>query len=463
MFKEDFLLDTQTAKELYARAEKAPIYDYHCHLSPKEIRENQVFTNITDVWLGFDHYKWRVMRYAGVEERLVSGDGEPFEKFLAFAKTLEKLIGSPLYHWTHLELKKYFGIEKFITSKNAREIYDTINAKIADEQLTPVKFIRDSNVKLICTTDDPIDDLNEHDKIKEKNYSFQVLPTFRPDKALKILDPEFKAYMEKLGESASMIIATYDDLKAALKARIAYFKKKGALLSDHSLESLQPTMGEPNQAEKIFQNALQGELVSAEEMEIYKNQTLVFLAKEYKIQGLTMQLHIGAMRNNNSRMHKEVGVDAGFDVMNDFRVALPMSMLLNEMDKTDGLPKTILYNLNANDNYVLSALPHCFPEDGVPGKVQFGTPWWFIDHKKGMETHFEDIGNQGMIGNFIGMLTDSRSFLSYARHDYFRRILCNFVGNLVEHQEFNDDPEILHELIDGVTHKNIQKYLGVDL
>ncbi len=463
MFKEDFLLDNETAKDLYARAKKAPIYDYHCHLSPKEIRENKVFTNITDVWLGFDHYKWRVMRYAGVEERLVSGDGEPFEKFLAFAKTLEKLIGSPLYHWTHLELKKYFGIEKFITEKNAREIYDEINTKIDHEQLTPVKFITDSNVRLICTTDDPIDNLSEHDKIKEKNYPFQVLPTFRPDKALKIQDPDFSSYVKKLGTAANIEITTYEDLKTALKMRIIYFKEKGALLSDHSLESLLPTMGEENQAEKIFLKALQGESIKTLEMEIFKNQTLVFLAKAYREEGLTMQLHIGAMRNNNTRMHNAVGVDAGFDVMNDFSVALPMSMLLDEMDKTDGLPKTILYNLNVNDNYVLSALPHCYPEAGVPGKVQFGTPWWFIDHKKGMEKHFIDIGNQGMIGNFIGMLTDSRSFLSYARHDYFRRILCNFVGTLVEHQEFNDDPEILHEIIDGVTHKNIQKYLGVDL
>ena len=463
MFEKDFLLNSQTAKNLYSHAEKSPIYDYHCHLNPKEIRENKVFTNITDVWLGFDHYKWRVMRYAGVEERLITGDGEPYDKFLAFAKTIEKLIGSPLYHWTHLELKKYFGIEKFITSKNTKEIYDEINTKIEKDQLTPVKFITDSNVKLICTTDDPIDNLSEHVKIKEKNYPFQVLPTFRPDRALKILDPEFKSYIRSLGQAADIQITTYDDLKTALVARISYFKENGALLSDHSLESLLDTMGEANEADKIFQKALLDEPISEREMEIYKNQTLVFLAKEYKKQNLTMQLHIGAMRNNNTKMFHQVGVDAGFDIMNDFRVAQPMSILLDEMDKTDGLPKTVIYNLNANDNQVLSALPHCFPEDGVPGKLQFGTPWWFIDHKKGMENHFEDIGNQGMIGNFIGMLTDSRSFLSYARHDYFRRILCNYVGTLVEKKEFNDDPEILHEIIDGVTHKNIQKYLGVDL
>lgn len=463
MFEKDFLLNSKTAKNLYSHAEKSPIYDYHCHLNPKEIRENKVFTNITDVWLGFDHYKWRVMRYAGVEERLITGDGEPYDKFLAFAKTIEKLIGSPLYHWTHLELKKYFGIEKFITSKNTKEIYDEINTKIEKDQLTPVKFITDSNVKLICTTDDPIDNLSEHVKIKEKNYPFQVLPTFRPDRALKILDPEFKSYIRSLGQAADIQITTYDDLKTALVARISYFKENGALLSDHSLESLLDTMGEANEADKIFQKALLDEPISEREMEIYKNQTLVFLAKEYKKQNLTMQLHIGAMRNNNTKMFHQVGVDAGFDIMNDFRVAQPMSILLDEMDKTDGLPKTVIYNLNANDNQVLSALPHCFPEDGVPGKLQFGTPWWFIDHKKGMENHFEDIGNQGMIGNFIGMLTDSRSFLSYARHDYFRRILCNYVGTLVEKKEFNDDPEILHEIIDGVTHKNIQKYLGVDL
>lgn len=463
MFESDFLLKTPTARMLYHEAaEHAPIYDYHCHLNPQEIFEDQVFESITAMWLGFDHYKWRAMRFAGVPEKYITGDGTDLEKFKAFAKTLERLVGSPLYHWTHLELAQFFGIREYLTSKNAEEIYTAINAKIQTDALSPVKLIEASEVKLICTTDDPADDLSYHAKIREKNHSFQVLPTFRPDKVLKIEAPDFLRQLENLSNTMGKPLTTLGDLKVALASRIAYFAAQGAVLSDHSLEALTPDLGSEAFAEELFLRALQRDPISVQEAAVFRNHMLIFLAGQYHKHGMAMQLHLGAMRNNNARYFEALGPDTGFDLMNDFPVAESLSLLLKAMDAQNGLPKTILYTLNAKDNAVLSTLPHCYPEDGVPGKVQFGPAWWFFDHKSGMETHLTDLGNQGMLADFIGMLTDSRSFLSYARHDYFRRILCNYLGNLVENQEFNDDPEILLGIVRGITHENIKKYLGVD-
>lgn len=464
MLDENFMLKGDTAKSLYASiANNAPIYDFHCHLSAKEIYENLQFSNISKVFLGFDHYKWRAMRYAGVPEKFITGDADDFDKFKTWARTCERLIGSPLYHWTNLELKKFFGVKEILKESNAEEIYDYCNKRIQQEKQSPVKFIESSNVKLICTTDDPADDLEYHKLLAtNKNLSFKVLPTFRPDKAVNILNKDFSEYVQNLSKKSSMEINSYSDLLNVLRSRISYFNQVGCLLSDHSLESLSYVSAKEAEVEEIFVKRLNGDSLTVEETEKYKIYTLKELAKEYHKNNWVMQLHIGAMRNNNEVMFNSLGVDAGFDTMNDFQIAAPISKLLNAINTEAALPKTILYTLNPKDNLVLSSLPHCFSEDGVPGKVQFGAAWWFNDHKEGIVEHLKSLASQGMLANFVGMLTDSRSFLSYARHDYFRRILCSFIGSLVDEGEFEKDNELLKEIVEGICFKNIKNYLGME-
>ncbi|WP_024832892.1 glucuronate isomerase [Ruminiclostridium josui] len=463
MLSDDFILKGKTAKSLYNRfAKDAPVYDYHCHLSAKEIYEDETFTDISSIWLGYDHYKWRTMRFAGVPEEFITGKVDGRTKFKMWAKTCERLIGSPLYHWANMELETYFGVNEVLKESNADKIYDYCNAKIREDKLSPTKMIRSSNVKLICTTDDPVDSLEYHLLLgKKTDKGFEVLPTFRPDNALKILNDNFVEYIKRLETSANIKIITYKDLLAALKNRIEFFSQVGCVLSDHSLESLAYFPTEFDEAGNIFEKRLNGETVSVEEAEKYKLYTLGVLAEEYKEAGWAMQLHIGAIRSTNDTMLKKVGVDSGFDIMNDFRIAEPLAKLLNDMDKKNSMPKTILYTLNSKDNLVLSSLPHCFTEAGIPGKVQFGAAWWFNDHKEGITAHLKAIADQGMLAYFVGMLTDSRSFLSYVRHDYFRRILCSFVGDLVDNEEFADDDDILGEIIEGVCYKNIVSYLGL--
>ncbi|MDF2944162.1 MAG: uxaC1 [Herbinix sp.] len=463
MIDNNFMLKGETAKMLYEKvAKNAPIYDFHCHLSPKEIYEDKVFDNISKVFLGFDHYKWRAMRYAGVPERYITGDANDLEKFQMWAKTCERLIGSPLYHWTNMELKNFFGVKEVLKESNAKEIYEHCNQKILEEALSPVKFIIKSNVKLICTTDDPADNLEYHTMLSgKKDMNFQVLPTFRPDKAINILNDYYIDYLKQLSTSCSFEINNYSDLVMALKARIEHFQVTGCRLSDHSLESLSYLPTSEEEVGIIFHKKLHGDVVDAQEAEKFKCYTLKLLAKEYHSRGWTMQLHLGAMRNNNQVMFQKVGPDAGYDVMNDFNIAPHLSKLLNDMNKDQALPKTILYTLNPKDNIVLSALPHCFGEDGVPGKIQFGAAWWFNDHKEGMQQHLKAIADQGMLTYFVGMLTDSRSFLSYTRHDYFRRILCSYIGSLVDNNEFDNDYAILKEIIEGICYKNIKNYLSV--
>lgn len=462
MFDDNFLLKGETSGWLYHRiAKNAPIYDFHCHLSPKEIYEDKVFSNISKIFLAGDHYKWRAMRYAGVPEHFVTGNGDDFEKFRLWAKTCERLIGSPLYHWTNLELRQFFGVQEPLKEKNAGEIYEYCKRKIIEEELSPVKLICRSGVKLICTTDDPIDDLMYHRGVAEKNYEFQVLPTFRPDRALNLQKADYHEYLRLLSESSNTKISSYDKLIAALTSRIDYFHENGAVLSDHSLESLSYVPVSEDEAACIFQKRYDGSEVTEEEAQKFKNHTLKLLAGEYHRRGWAMQLHIGAMRNNNEVMLERVGVDAGYDIMNDFAVAPHLSKLLNDMNREGALPKTVLYNLNPKDNIVLSALPHCFSEDQVPGKLQLGAPWWFLDHKEGMTEHLKMVSSQGMLAYFIGMLTDSRSFLSYARHDYFRRILCSYIGSLVDEGEYEKDEEILTELVEGICYRNIKQYLNL--
>ncbi len=463
MLNNNFILNGKTAKALYeGLAKDAPVYDYHCHLCAKDIYEDEIFTDISSIWLGYDHYKWRTMRFAGVPEEYITGNGDGRTKFKMWAKTCERLIGSPLYHWANMELETYFGVNEVLKESNADKIYDYCNAKIKEDKLSPVKMIQSSNVKLICTTDDPSDSLEYHFLLgKNTDKGFAVLPTFRPDNALKILNDNFVEYIKKLESSSNVKITAYKDLLAALKNRIEFFGQAGCVLSDHSLESLIYLPGDFDEAANIFEKKLNGAPVSVEEAEKYKLYTLCVLAEAYKEAGWAMQLHIGAIRSTNDSMLKKAGVDSGFDIMNDFQIAEPLAKLLNDMDKKNALPKTILYTLNSKDNLVLASLPHCFTEDGVPGKVQFGAAWWFNDHKEGITAHLKAIADQGMLAYFVGMLTDSRSFLSYVRHDYFRRILCSFVGDLVDKGEFADDAEILEEIVEGICYKNIVRYLGL--
>lgn len=457
----DFILNGKTAQSLYhSVAKNAPIYDYHCHLSAKEIYEDNTFDNISKIFLGFDHYKWRAMRYAGVPEKYVTGDSDDLSKFKMWAKTCERLIGSPLYHWTNLELKNFFGVNEILKESNSEEIYNYCNKKIKDENLSPVKFIENSNVKLICTTDDPIDDLEYHKLLGEKSdLTFKVLPTFRPDKSLNLLNKDFEDYIEKLSNVASIDIKTYSDFLKAIKLRISYFNEAGCKLSDHSLESLEYFSTDEAEVSLIFSRILKGDSISKSEAEKYKFFTLKQLAKEYNDKNWVMQLHIGALRNNNEVMQSKTGPDSGFDITNDFEISSHISKLLNDINNEASLPKTILYTLNPKDNIVLSTLPQCFSEDGVQGKVQFGTAWWLNDHKRGITDHLTSLGEQGMLAYSLGMLTDSRSFLSYARHEYFRRILCSFIGNLVDSGEFEKDDELLKEIVEAICFKNIKKYL----
>jgi glucuronate isomerase len=457
------MLNSDTAVTLYERfAKNAPIYDYHCHLSAKEIYEDKKFNDITSIWLQFDHYKWRALRYAGVPEKYITGDAPGIDKFKMWGKTCGRLIGSPLYHWANMELQKYFDIKESLNEKNAAEIYNFCNRKIRSEELSPVKMISDSNVKLICTTDDPLDDLAYHKLIKEKGYTFKVLPTFRPDRAFKVTQPGYVEYLNELSEVSGTKVESYESFLEAMSKRIAYFKNAGCLLSDHSLEIVTATTQDDTEVSHIFDKVLSGYAVTFEEAEKFKNQTMVHLAGLYTKYGLVMQLHIGALRNNNLKMFEVLGADAGFDIMNDQSIAIPMSNLLGAMDVKDQLPKTILYTLNSKDNLVLSTLPHCFAVDATPGKIQHGAPWWFNDHKEGFMDHFQSIANQGMLADYIGMLTDSRSFLSYVRHDYFRRILCDYVGNLVETGQFDNDLDTLKDIVEGICYKNIINYLGVE-
>jgi glucuronate isomerase len=464
LLDENFILKGNTAKSLFASvANNAPIYDFHCHLSAKEIYEDLQFSNISKIFLAFDHYKWRAMRYAGVPEKFITGDAGDFDKFKMWARTCERLIGSPLYHWTNLELKTFFDVKEILKERNAEDIYNFCNKKIQEEGLSPVKFIESSNVKLICTTDDPIDDLEYHKLLASKNdLSFKVLPTFRPDKAVNILNKDFADYIQKLSKASSIEINCYSDLLNALKCRISFFNEAGCLLSDHSLESLLYNSTNETEVAEIFIKRLNGDILSIEEAEKFKIFTLKQLAKEYHKYSWGMQLHIGAMRNNNEVMFNNIGVDSGFDIMNDFQIAAPLSKLLNDINTELALPKTILYTLNPKDNPVLSTLPQCFSQDGIPGKVQFGAAWWLNDHKEGIMEHLKRLGEQGMLADFVGMLTDSRSFLSYARHDYFRRILCSFIGNLVDEGEFENDNELLKDIIEGICFKNIKNYLGME-
>ena len=451
IINDTFMLKNETGRRLYeAYAAGQPIIDYHCHLSPEQIAKDYRFANVTELFLGGDHYKWRQMRTAGIDERLITGDGDPYDKFLAYASMMPGLIGNPLYHWTALELKRYFDIDEPLCRESARRIYDACNEMLKDPSFSARNLILRSNVRALCTTDDPIDCLAFHRQLREEGYSVKVLPTFRPDKALAVEKESFPLYMQAAG------VKTYDELLAFLSARIAFFAESGCRLSDHSLERVAFVSGDPCVA---FEKAMRGEMPTVEEADAFRSAVMLHLGGEYAKHDFAMQLHIGALRNNNTNMFRKLGADTGFDSINDFRVAEGLSRLLDHMNSGAGLPKTILYTLNPKDNYVLGAMIGNF-QSSPAGKMQFGSGWWFNDNRDGMEAQMCALANLGMLSQFVGMLTDSRSLVSYPRHEYFRRILCNLLGKWVEEGEYPNDEVALGEIITNICYRNAERYFN---
>ena len=457
---ENFLLSNEIAVKLYHDyAKDMPIIDYHCHLNPKEVYENKKFKNITDAWLYGDHYKWRAMRSNGIEEKYITGDSTDYEKFMGWAKTLSIAIGNPLYHWTHLELQRYFGIYETLNEKTAPEIWEKTNKMLSEDGFGARDLIKKSNVKIICTTDDPTDSLEYHLKLKEdKDFDVKVLPTFRPDKGIRINKDTFVPWVKKLSEVSGKAISNYEEFLIALESRVEFFNSVGCKLSDHALDSITYSEGTEEEIQEIFEKAIKGIKVTAEEETKYVTYTLRFLGKLYSKLGWTMQLHIAAMRDNNTRMFNKIGQDVGFDSINDESIAYALSRLLDSLEKEDSLPKTILYTLNPKDNYVLGTMLGNFQGGGIPGKIQFGSAWWFNDNRDGMVDQMKTLSNLGLLSRFVGMLTDSRSFLSYTRHEYFRRILCNLIGEWVENGEFPNDMELLGYIVQGISYNNAKEY-----
>ncbi len=452
LIHDDFMLRGETAKKLFHNyAKDLPIIDYHCHLVPQTIAEDYQFRNITDLMLGGDHYKWRQMRSNGVDETYITGDATDREKFQKWAETMPYLIGNPLYHWTHLELKRYFGIDKTLNPDTAEEIWNTCNELLAKPEFSAKNLVLKSNVEVVCTTDDPIDDLRYHKQLKEEGFPVKVLPTFRPDKAVNIDKETFLPYLNALG------VDSYEALIQKLEERIDFFHENGCRLSDHALDAIPYAEGDPK---KVFDKAVKGEAITKEEADCFKTAVMLVCARKYTALGWAMQLHIGAMRNNNTLMYNKLGADTGFDSINDLCIAQPLSRFMDALEKEDALPKTILYTLNPKDNYVLGTMLGNFQKAPTPGKIQFGSGWWFNDHRDGMEAQMQALANLGALGRFVGMLTDSRSFVSYTRHEYFRRILCNLIGGWVDNGEYPNDEKALKTIIEGISYYNARSYFG---
>ena len=464
---EDFLLNTDTAKHLFndhATMRKIPVIDYHCHINPKEIWEDKQFTNITQVWLGGDHYKWRQMRTNGVEEKYITGDASDYEKFEKWAETMPKLIGNPLYHWSHYELRYYFGYEGNLNPDTCKEVWDLVNAKLSTPEFSARNLIRMSNVKLICTTDDPIDNLEYHKKIKEdESFDVKVLPAWRPDKAMYIEKPDFASYIKKLSEVSGVSITGFDTLKEALKIRMDYFAEVGCNVSDHGLLYVMHAPASDGEADSIMKRALSGEKIEGEDELKYKTAFMLFVAREYHRRNWVMQLHYGVKRDNNGYMYSKIGPDTGFDCINDYTPSAQLADFLNALASTDEIPKTIVYSLNPTDNAAIGTVIGCFQGGGIKNRIQQGSAWWFNDHLNGMTEQMKSLASLSCLGNFIGMLTDSRSFLSYTRHDYFRRIMCNLIGDWVENGEYPNEEKLLKEIVRGISYNNTVEYFGFDL
>lgn len=457
---ENFLLDTETARRLYHEyAAEMPVFDYHCHLSAKEIYEDRNFKTITEAWLGGDHYKWRALRTNGVAEEYITGDAPDREKFDKWAETMPRLIGNPLYHWTHLELQRFFGIMEPLDEGSGERIYTLCNEKLQEKSMSPRNLVKNSNVFALCTTDDPADDLKYHKLLAEEGFDVKVLPGFRPDAAYQIQKETFPAYLEKLGNVCGMSIVNIKCLKEALAKRVKYFHEAGCRISDHGLDEILYLPCTEEEAEEILAKRLDGKELTKEETAKFQGHVQVFLGREYKKYDWAMQLHIGAMRDNNTRLFNSLGVNVGCDSIGDAPVAEPLSRLLDALDCTGELPRTILYCLNPRDNEVLAAMTGNFQGSEIPGKIQFGSGWWFNDQIDGMRRQLEALSQLGMLSRFVGMLTDSRSFLSYPRHEYFRRILCSHVGKLIESGQYPANMERVGGMVQDICFNNVKRYI----
>lgn len=461
---DDFLLTTPTARRLYQVARSMPILDYHCHLDPKEIAQDRRFENITQVWLGGDHYKWRLMRANGVDEAYITGDAPDREKFQKWAETLELAIGNPLYHWSHLELRRYFGYEGVLNEDTAQEVWELCNQKLQEPGMSARNLIANSGVTLVCTTDDPADSLEWHQQLaQDSSFPVKVLPAWRPDAAMGLERPEYLDYLQRLGQAAGVEIRTYGDLKKALLSRMAFFDKMGCRASDHALTAAVCQPASEEELERVFQKCLEGEPLTQEELAAFQTGFLRFVAGEYKRLGWVMQLHYGCRRNNNTRMFHKLGRDTGYDAVLQGTPSLEVAAFLDLLASQDALPRMVLYSLNPNDDEGLNSVIGCF-QDGTPlGRIQQGSAWWFNDHKAGMVKQLTAFANGGLLGNFIGMLTDSRSFLSYPRHEYFRRILCELLGAWVENGEYPADWKALEKMVRGVCYNNAVEFFGFPL
>ena len=458
---EDFCLKNETAKKLYhTYAEKLPIIDYHCHLDAKDIALDKTFKSLSELWLSGDHYKWRLMRADGAAEEYVTGSGDENEKLRLWARVLEKAIGNPLYHWSHMELKKYFDYEGILKEGNADEVMEHCKPYFEKGQISARKLIEKSNVTHICTTDDPIDDLRWHKMLNEdESFKTKVYPSWRPDKILNCEKDGFTAYINKLSEVSGVKIQSLSDLKTAIKSRIEYFASLGTKTADHGLDYCFYVPCEENEAEKIFERALNGENVEEADALKYKSAMLLFLAEEYSVKGWVMQLHYGCSRNVNTRLFNAIGADTGIDCINPCSPSSNLAKLLDAFNLGNILPKTVVYSLDPSENDAIDTIIGCFQGKGK-GYVQHGAAWWFNDHKEGMEEHIKSLAAGGVLGNFIGMLTDSRSFVSYTRHDYFRRIFCNLLGQWVEEGEYPCDDEALERLVKDVCYFNAKEYFN---
>ena len=463
---ENFLLNSDTAETLYHEyAKDMPIFDFHCHLPPSEIAKDKKYENLSQIWLNSDHYKWRAMRTNGISESLITGNAADIDKFEAWAKTVPYTIGNPLYHWTHMELQRYFGITDLLSTKTSRYIFSkTMNTLQRDDFSVKTLLVK-SNVKAVCTTDDPIDSLEHHIRIKQdRDLDTKVLPTYRPDKAMAFENThKLNKYLEKLSGVSGIKITDYDSYLDALKNRHKFFHSNGCRISDHALVLPVYEESDAGEPDRLFKKVMNG--VSLEKSEIDKLKTVILqeLGRMNHRAGWTMQIHYGALRNNNSRLLAAIGPDSGFDSIADGNAAAPLARFMDSLDKTEELPKTIIYNLNPVDNYTIGTMIGNFQNGSIPGKIQFGSGWWFNDQKEGMEVQMSSLANLGLLSRFVGMLTDSRSFLSFPRHEYFRRILCNLIGNWVENGEAPEDYKLLGKMVENISYNNAVNYFGIDV
>lgn len=459
---EDFLLENEHARYLYEHhASSMPIIDYHNHLSPQDIAGDRKFRDLTEAWLEGDHYKWRAMRTNGVSEEYCTGSVDPFSKFMKWAQTVPFTLRNPLYHWTHLELKNYFGVDRLLNAASAREIYEACTALLQDDEFSVQNLLRKMRVEVVCTTDDPTDPLTYHGQFASMDAGFRMFPTFRPDKVYAVENNQaWLQYLEKLESACGKSISSFADLLQALESRVDFFHSLGCRASDHGLEHLYFEEGAEKKADKIFERFRSGKNEDVQEQHAFKCAVLSALGRLYHAKGWVQQFHLGALRNNSSRKMRELGPDTGFDSIGDFPQAKKMSQFFNYLDDSNQLPKTILYNLNPSDNALFATMTGNFNDGSFPGKMQYGSGWWFLDQKNGMENQLDALSNMGLLSRFVGMVTDSRSFLSFPRHEYFRRILCNLLGKDVERGELPDDLELVGSTVEAVCYGNARAYFN---